>query len=168
MKKYSLILLLFLCLTASILWAQDDNVNTEIDKEKKADILLLLKLSGTSDFAYIIVDDVVANYKQFITNTPEDYWDKLLAETDISPFNKAVIDVYDKRFTKNEIKQLIQFFQSEVGNKWALSLKDMNDEVMMIANQFGQDIYKSINQKLIEDGYINQPEIEQEEPTENK
>jgi len=167
MRIFNAILVFLLICLVGTLVSQDKSYTNNMDNEKREDIIKLLKLSGTSDFAYIIIDDVVANYKQFISNTPENYWEDIIAKTDILPFNEAVIPIYDKRFTKEEIKELVRFFESVVGNKWALALKEMNEEVMLVANQFGQDIYKSINQKLIDDGYINQPEIEQSKPNNN-
>jgi hypothetical protein len=79
------------------------------------------------------------------------------------PFIHAIVPVYDKRFTHEEIKQLIAFFDSPIGNKWALSLKDMNQEVMKQANLFGQNIFSEINKILIKDGYIVAPEVEKSE-----
>ncbi len=140
--------------------AQENKQQDTIPPEMEKDIIYLLKTSGTADFAYIIIDDVIQNYKQYITDTPEGYWEKVAVETDIMPFIKAVVSVYTKRFTHEEIKQLIKFFDSPVGNKWALSLKDMNQEVMEQANLFGQNIFSEINKKLVKDGYIVAPETE--------
>ncbi len=144
---------------------QSQDTTNSINPEKEKDIIYLLKISGTADFAYIIIDDVIANYKQYIKDTPKDYWDKIAVETDIMPFIKSVIPVYDKRFSHDEIKELIRFFESPTGNKWALALKDMNDEVMQQANIFGQNVFKTINEKLIEDGYILVPEPEESNET---
>jgi len=161
--KISMILIFIFTFVLS-LYPQDSD--STINPEKEKDIIYLLKISGTADFAYIIIDDVIANYKQYIKDTPDDYWDRITVETDIMPFVKSIVPVYDKRFTREEIKELIKFFESPTGNKWALALKDMNDEIMQKANIFGQNIFKSINEKLIEDGYIVVPEAEESSNTE--
>ncbi len=154
---------MFITLYATALLSQTSNPKDSIDPAKEKDIIKLLKSSGTADFAYIIIDDVIDNYKQYIREAPPEYWDKLTANVDIMPFIKSIIPVYDNRFTHAEIKELIKFFNSPVGNKWALSLKDMNQEVMDAANKFGQQIFLDINNKLLKDGYITEPEIEKPE-----
>jgi hypothetical protein len=143
--------------------AQESKKQDTISPEKEQDIIYLLKTSGTADFAYIIIDDVIQNYKQYLADTPDGYWEKIAVKTDIMPFIHAIVPVYDKRFTHEEIKQLIAFFDSPIGNKWALSLKDMNQEVMKQANLFGQNIFSEINKILIKDGYIVAPEVEKSE-----
>ncbi|GEM_PF-1373477 len=161
MKRILLIIVFFGVLYSS--FAQNTKQQDTISPEKEKDIIYLLKTSGTADFAYIIIDDVIQNYKKFISETPKDYWDKMAVNTDIMPFIKAVVYIYDKRFSHQEIKELIKFFDSPVGNKWSLSLKDMNQEVMKEANLFGQKVFTDLNKKLMEDGYIVKPEVEESE-----
>lgn len=161
MKK--IFTIIFITLYATTLLSQTSNQKDSINPAKEKDIIKLLKLSGTADFAYIIIDDVIDNYKQYVQKAPPEYWDKLAVNVDIMPFIKSIIPVYDKRFTHAEIKELINFFNSPVGNKWALALKDMNQEVMDAANKFGQQIFININKKLLKDGYIAEPEIEKPE-----
>ena len=161
MKK--IILILLFAVFSLPVAAQTTKTKDTINPEKEKDIIYLLKTSGTADFAYIIIDDVIQNYKQYITETPSGYWEKIALKIDIMPFIKSVVPIYDKRFSHKEIKQLIKFFDSPVGNKWALALKDMNQEVMQQANLYGQKIFSEINEILIKDGYIIEPEIEKPE-----
>jgi hypothetical protein len=148
------IIIIALSLYLPNLCAQSNN--QQIDSVKVKDIMYLLKVSGTSDFAYLIIDDVIRNYQQYITTTPPGYWDKIVQETDIRPFMRSLVPVYDKRFSHEEIKDLIKFFESSTGSKWAAQLKEMNDEVMEQANKYGQGLFEEINNRLIKEGYINQ------------
>ena len=167
MFKRSIISVLFIifCAGAMSLTAQTDK--QPADTAKVNNILYLLKISGTADFAYLIVDDVIKNYQQYVKNTPNGYWDKVVQETNIKPFLDSIVTVYEKRFSNDEIKELIKFFESSVGNKWAIELKTMNDEVMTQANIFGQNLFNEINKRLMKEGFMNTPETEPDNSNQN-
>jgi len=146
---------LILCVDLAV-YSQTTEIKLQVSDTIKAnEIKLLLKVSGTTDFAYVIIDDVMSNYKKMISGVPDDYWTKLKQQIDISSFTSKIVAVYDKRFSLEEIRVLVTFFQSPVGTKWAISLKDMNDEVMIQADIFGKFVYESLNKQLEKDGYMN-------------
>ena len=95
-----------------------------------------------------------------MTNIPAEYWEKVTKEIETNSFIDSLVVVYDKRFTAEEISHLIIFFESPTGMKWAQQLGLMNDEVMQKASSYGNFVYNFINQQLINDKYITQPEIE--------
>lgn len=155
LKIYYLLFALIFCFNVTSYSQTTDKKQIMQDTVKANEIKLLLKVSGTTDFAYVIIDDVMSNYKKMIKEVPEDYWIKLKQQIDISSFTSKIVAVYDKRFSVEEIRVLITFFQSPVGTKWAVSLKDMNDEVMIQADIFGKFVYESLNKQLEKDGYMN-------------
>ena len=161
MKKFIIVLIPIILLTFFVSNAQLTPSTKETKQVSKSEnIKHLLKISGTGDYALIIIDDVMKNYRQMMTNVPPDYWDKAIKEIETSRFIDSVVVVYDKRFTSDEVINLISFFESPTGMKWAEQLGLMNDEVMQKASFYGNYVYNFINQKLITDKYINQPEIE--------
>lgn len=159
--KKSVWTIITVIMTSSLVVAQNNTV--EIDNEKKNDIIQLLIISGTADFAFAVIDDVIHNYKQYFTQVAPDYWEKFKSSTNVKPFLDSIIDIYYSRFDKEEIKELIKFFDSPVGRKWTIELTNMNEEVMTQANIFGQQVFNSLNQKLIDDGYINSGEASEED-----
>jgi len=155
LKFSCLMFALILCVDLAV-YSQTTEIKLQVSDTIKAnEIKLLLKVSGTTDFAYVIIDDVMSNYKKMISGVPDDYWTKLKQQIDISSFTSKIVAVYDKRFSLEEIRVLVTFFQSPVGTKWAISLKDMNDEVMIQADIFGKFVYESLNKQLEKDGYMN-------------
>ena len=150
---FYLICIIILCSDLSVYSQMKDKVE-QVDTLKANEIKLLLKVSGTAGFAYVIIEDVMTDFKKIILNVPEGYWDKLKHQIDISSFTSKIVSVYDKRFNIEEIKDLISFFQSNVGKKWAISMKDMNDEVMIQADLFGKYVYETLNKQLDKDGYL--------------
>lgn len=143
-------------------FAYSRNNKDTIDLEKKNDIIRLLIISGTADFAFAVIDDVIQNYKPYFTQVAPEYWENFKSSTNVKPFLDSIIGIYYTRFDHDEIKDLLKFFDSPIGRKWAQELTNMNEEVMTQANIFGQQVFNSLNQKLIDDGYINNGE-EQEE-----
>ena len=154
-RTFSIFLLFFLNIVQFNLNAQIIKTDT-ISKQKSTKIVQLLKLSGTSDFSYLVIDNVMTNYKNMMKNVPDLVWDTLKTDVDITPFVYSLIPIYDKRFTEDEIDYLIAFFISPVGRKWSTYLAAMNEEVMTNADKFSQDVYMILNKELMKRGYINE------------
>ena len=157
MKK--IVFVIVTCLFFSAIYADAQQAPKPV-KTKTDNIKHLLKISGTADYAYLVVEDVFKNYKQMMTMVPPEYWEKAMKEIDLNRFIDSVVVVYDKRFSNDEILNLISFFESPTGMKWAQQLGEMNEEVMQKASIYGNYIYTLLNEKLIKDKYIVQPEIE--------
>ena len=153
-KTVFFLIALFICFNVSASSQTETKKKDAADSVKTEAIKVLLKLSGTTDFAYVVIDDVMSNHRKMITGVPEEYWEKLKKQVDVAPFTARILGVYDKRFTLEEIKQLTAFFQSPVGAKWVVSLRDMNDEVMIQADLYGKYVYESLNKQLEKDGHI--------------
>jgi len=159
-EKFVMAILTFLLFSS---FAHAQNNTDEIDNEKRNDIIQLLIVSGTADFAFAVIDDVIHTYKQYFTQVAPEYWENFKSSTNVKPFLDSIIGIYYSRFDHDEIKDLLKFFDSPVGRKWTLELTNMNEEVMTQANIFGLQVFNSLNQKLIDDGYINTGEAPDED-----
>jgi uncharacterized protein len=103
--------------------------NTAIDPQKEADIRALLELVGARDMVQDSVRQTAEQYRErllasvpnsdkgqnFINATINDY-EKLY---NVDRINEQLAALYDKHYTDEEIKSLLQFYGSPLGQKVA-------------------------------------------------
>jgi uncharacterized protein len=101
-----------------------------IDPAKDADIRALLELVGARDQVQDSVKQVAEQYRekllttvpnnekgQNFVNTTIDEYEKLF---DVDRVNEQLVALYDKHYTDEEIKGLLQFYGSPLGQKVAV------------------------------------------------
>jgi uncharacterized protein len=142
---------------------QDQATTTKaapIDPAKKADILSLMELLGVHDS---VQDAVVKGSEQFrenlLASVPSndrgqafvnDFVDKYQKKFNADDMTDEVASVYDKHFTADEIKGLLQFYGSPLGQKYASEMPKVTAEStaagrahsMRIAREILQDLRK--------------------------
>jgi uncharacterized protein len=132
-----------------------------IDPDKEADIRSLMELVGARD----MVQDGV-------TNSTEQYREKLLAtvpnnekgqafvkafadayqkKVDVGQLTEQLIPIYDQHFTHDEIKNLLQFYGSPLGQKVAAEMPKINREVQARSRAAGAKAAKEALQALKEE-----------------
>lgn len=153
--KFILKIFLIILITLS-LKAQGGN-NVAENTTKEADIIKLLNLVRAYDIPESIVNDIINSYKAMLPMVDSTYWQSLREEADIDGVIKKLVPVYDKIFNDKEIKELIKFFETPTGKKWVATFSEANDEVIKIFEQWSGEVFKKLNDKMIRDGYVNQP-----------
>jgi len=129
-----------------------------IDPIKDADIRSLMELIGARDQ----MQDTVAN-------SSEQYREKLLATVpsndkgqafvasfiesyqkkfDVDQLNEQLVAIYDKHYTDDEIKTLLQFYGSPLGQKFAAEMPKINGEMQAANHAFSTRIAKEVLQDL--------------------
>jgi uncharacterized protein len=157
MKKTISILILALFLSANCLAA------SEISKEKKALIDTLLKQTGQSaitmgkQFSNLFIQQmtmVLKNSKPDINPMAFD----ILQEEINAIINEEVVEkaalsemmypIYDKHFTKEELKKMIELNKTEFGQKMIRVMPLIAKESMEAGQQLGQSLGPKIQQRL--------------------
>jgi hypothetical protein len=64
------------------------------------------------------------------------------------PFIRAIMGVYEKTFTLNELKQLINFNKSDIGKKFNRESIKMNEEAMQIGREYWKIIQAEVYDKI--------------------
>jgi uncharacterized protein len=110
-----------------------------IDPAKEADIRSLLELVGVKDTIQDAAANATEQYRQkvietsvnndraqaFVNNYVADFQKKF----DANAVNEELVGIYDKHFTEEEIKGLLEFYGSPLGQKVAAELPKINREV---------------------------------------
>ena len=109
---------------------------------KEADIRSLLELVGAKDSIQDTATSATEQYRQkvilgsassdraqaFVNNYLADFQKKF----DAVAVNEELVGIYDKHFTEEEIKGLLEFYGSPLGQKVAAEVPKINREVQLV------------------------------------
>jgi uncharacterized protein len=119
-----------------------------IDPVKEADIRALLELVGARD---MVQDGVTASAEQyrekllatvannekgqaFVTSFVNDYQKKY----DTDQVSQRLVGIYDKHYSEEEIKGLLQFYGSPLGQRVAAEMPRISQEIQTVARAEGK------------------------------
>lgn len=122
----------------------------KIDPAKEADIRRLLELVGTTALVQQMVTRMEQNLKPVLAGSlpPGDYRDRLI-QLFFEKFNSKfsggqLVDLavarYDENFSADEIKGLVEFYQTPLGRKVATVLPTMMQELQDDGGKLGREI----------------------------
>lgn len=138
-----------------------------IDPAKEADIRKLMGVVGEKSMTTELLRDMSANMKPVLTNSlpPGDYRDKLIdlffekflasANKEFPKLEESAVSVYDKYLSDEDIKGLIQFYQTPLGQKTLTVLP----KVMVEMQQEGQKLGQQIGQQSMMEVLAEHPDL---------
>ena len=142
MKKPVLLLVLFL--TAAAVFGQTKN----------DDILKLLKISGTEKLAEQMMEMMIQQFRQMFPEIPAVFWNKFKQKLDIDSLLRLCVPAYNKHYSHDEIKQLIQFYETPLGRKVVEVTPLLTQETMIIGQNWGEKLGQEIVEELMAEGYF--------------
>lgn len=111
----------------------------KIDPQKEADIRSLLELVGARDMIQDAANNSTEQYRQKLTSlAPNDdkaqesinsYLAVFQKKFDVDALNDQLVGIYDKHYTEEEIKGLLQFYGSPLGQKAAAEMPKISKEI---------------------------------------
>ncbi|HEX6908188.1 MAG TPA: DUF2059 domain-containing protein [Terriglobales bacterium] len=132
---------------------------------KHQDTERLMELVGTRQILRDIfdqdIDAQIAAMRHARPDVPEQFWQDFAVEfkRQASPdeLMKAILPIYDKHFTHQEIRQLIAFYQSPLGRKISTTLPEIQRESIEAGRNWGEQLgdrmHAELKQRLTEKGY---------------
>lgn len=129
-----------------------------IDPVKEADIRSLMELIGARDQVQDAVGNSSEQYREkllatvpnndkgqaFVTSFLESYQKKF----DVDQMTEQLVAIYDKHYTDDEIKTLLQFYGSPVGQKVAAEMPKIAREIQAASRTTGAKAAKETLQAL--------------------
>jgi hypothetical protein len=156
-----------ICLLAGLCVAQDSQPNSDSDQSvaaaaparrgqaqveqlKQADIRRLLEITGAGSVAVQSMDHMEQTVRPMVTNAlpPGDYRDKLVdlffekfrSKRDPAELMNLVIPIYDKYYSDEDIRGLIQLYQTPLGKKMLSALPQVMAESQAAGAKWGEQI----------------------------
>jgi hypothetical protein len=119
------------------------------DKEYSSTLKKMFELSGSEESYKVAIKQVIYVYK---SKNPYDVnWDEIEKEftkTSLNDLVEMLVPVYQKYMTIDDIKEIIKFYQTPIGRKYAKNTPFILQESMQVGQQWGQRIGKQIEEKL--------------------
>lgn len=129
-----------------------------IDPAKDSDIRSLMELIGAHDLVQDAVNNSSEQYREkllatvpnndkgqvFVTSFIESYQKKF----DVDQLTEQLVVIYDKHYTDDEIKTLLQFYGSPVGQKVAAEMPKITREIQAASRTTGAKAAKEALQAL--------------------
>jgi uncharacterized protein len=122
----------------------------KIDPGKEADIRRLLDLTGAGALATQAMDGMEKNIKPLLTSSfpPGEYREKLIdlfvakfhSKRDPQQLLNLAIPLYDKYYSPEDLKELIQFYATPVGQKTLTVLPKLAHELQDEGRKWGEGI----------------------------
>ena len=139
--------------------AASASTQTKIDPSKEADIRKLLDVMGAKSNAAQIMGQMTESLKPTLTKAlpPGEYRAKLvdlfftefLSRADPQLLMNMAVPVYDKNFTADEIKGLIRFYETPLGQKSASVLPRIAIELSLSGQKWGEELGRQTMQDVL-------------------
>jgi hypothetical protein len=126
-----------------------------IAKEKEADINRLIDLTFSRERISKVVREALVLMKKAMPQVPEKIWSEVIAElrldSDLLP--EIYVPIYDRLYTAAEIKQMIAFYESPLGQKMARNKHLIDIEAALRGEAIDEEMMKRIQEKLKAKGF---------------
>jgi uncharacterized protein len=132
----------------------------ELTRDKRADIERILEMTGALSLGKQMARAAVTNLAQILKKArpdiPQNVLDLLPAEVEavfdenFDSFKEAVIPIYHKYFTAAELKEMIRFYSTDLGQKTIKVMPSLMQEGMAAGQRWGQSLGPQINRRVSE------------------
>jgi hypothetical protein len=147
--------------------AADASTQSKIDPAKEADIRKLMDVMGVKAGTAQTMREMTESVKPTLTKLlpPGEYRAKLvdlfaaefLSRADPQHVVNMAVPVYDKNFTHDEIKGLIRFYETPLGQKSASVLPRIGIELSQAGQKWGEEL----GRQTMQDVLAQHPELAQ-------
>lgn len=130
----------------------------DLTPEKKADIEHLLQMTGAlaigKQMAGVVMSNLTQTLKTARPDIPQKALDVLPAEVlavfdeNMDTFKDEIIPIYHKYFTAAEVKEMIRFYSSDLGQKTVKVMPSLMREGMVAGQKWGQSLAPKIRQRV--------------------
>lgn len=117
------------------------------------------KITGSEENFKAVIRNMISTYKQeeSMSIVPADVWDDMEKEMikELDNYYDKIIVVYSQHFTEEDLKAVIEFYETPAGKKLVKETPEILQESMNIGREWGREIGEKIGDKLRRKGYLN-------------
>jgi hypothetical protein len=125
-----------------------------ISEEYRQDIRKLLILTGSDRMAMQLLANMFASFREALPQVPDEFWTEAMKEFKAEEMIALVVPIYARHLSHDDVKGLIQFYESPLGRKVIQVLPAITQESYTAGELWGRNIGEKVRQKLIDKGYI--------------
>ena len=120
-----------------------------IEPAFEADIRRLLEITGSAALGKQALDQMLVSLRPMAPQLPESFWTELAAEIDANQLVELTVPIYAKHLTHDDVKGLIAFYESPVGQKMTAVQPAINAEAMAAGQLWGQEVGARVMAKIM-------------------
>lgn len=121
--------------------------------EMEKDIRELLYLTGVPEVGTQVMNQMLVPMKQALPEVPEAFWTRFMEKVDPDDLVDMSVPIYAKYFTHDEIKQLLEFYRTPIGQKVIGTLPAVMQESMAAGQRWGEQLSQQVIEELSSEGY---------------
>jgi hypothetical protein len=120
---------------------------------KRQDIVRLLELMDARSQATQMFDLMLPSLEGLAPQAPAAFWSMFKSKLDLDSFSDLLIPIYDRNFSQDDIRGLIQFYESPLGRKMLAVTPQVTQESFAVGQEWGQKLAEDILNELVKQGY---------------
>jgi hypothetical protein len=137
--------------------ATPTGVETKVDPEKDKVIRAVLAKTKEVEIAQERILQGLAGMKQLMPRIPEKYWVEYREKISANELRDRLVRVYDKHFTPEELKAILEFYESAAGRKLSAAMMPILRESMEIALDVSKRAGEVVAKDLRTEQLLQQP-----------
>ncbi len=122
----------------------------QVEPEKAAAIRQLLEVTGAAQLMVVSIETSLPAQRAANPEIADVFWDEFAARLrqDVDGFIGILVPLYDKHLTLDEIRQLVEFYQSPLGQRLVEVQPTLAAESMLAGQQWGARLGQEVAAEL--------------------
>lgn len=125
----------------------------DVDTRKRALALEVMKVTGVTAQGKQLAQGLLAPIRPYFPTVPEETWDELVLAFDVDQIVEISIPIYMRNFDEKELAQLVEFYESPLGQKVIERMPLVMQESMVVVNNWQQQKLVEVVEQLRQKGY---------------
>lgn len=115
---------------------------------KKQSVDQLMRVTGAGDLGMQMMNQMLPAMQQMLPDAPPAFWETFKQELDANELMNAIVPVYQKHLSEEDIQAILAFYNTDAGKKLISAQPAIMQESMMIGQQWGQQVFMRAKQKF--------------------
>lgn len=128
----------------------------QVDSTYAKTLHKMFEVNGSKASIQVIFDQMFQMQRQHSTYIDAEVWDEFEKEFkkySMDDLFEMLVPVYQKYLTREELEEIIAFYETPVGRKFAENTPALTQETMQVGQKWGMQIGEKIDSSMIEKGY---------------
>jgi hypothetical protein len=135
------------------------------DAEATKGILTLMELMGAKGQQEQVKMMILGRFRQMVPQAPPELWEKVSRRVSSDELTAALVPVYAKHLSKDDVKELVVFYESPLGKRFVKAQTDMQQDAQQASMVWAQKIQAVVAEEL--QALMQQQQQHQAEPKDN-
>lgn len=127
--------------------------------EKEVIIRRILEVTKVAEVMLVAIEGALPAQRATNPTVPAVFWDRFGARvrSERQTLIDLIVPIYEKMFTTEELKQLLQFYETPIGRRFIDATPELARESMLAGQRWGMVIGQEIGAQLQREGLIPPP-----------